>query len=79
MRWIVAPLMMVAGMALLKYAVPITTQFTGPIEWAEKNLRPIGGTFGWWKVWGLFFVLFGLAWLTGVLNYNPNSTFQLPK
>ena len=75
MRWIAAPLMMIAGILLMKYPVQ-TTNITGKIGFAERYFSGFGGTFAWWRIVGLAMCILGLLWLTGVVKYNSNTNFQ---
>lgn len=77
MRFIAAPLMMIAGFLLMRYPVQ-TTRITGQIGFAEKYFAGWGGTYAWWRICGLAILLLGLLWLTGVVHYNSNSSYQLP-
>lgn len=77
MRWFFSPLLILVGIALMKYSVVITNSFTGPISFAEQYLRTFGGTYAFWKLCGLGACIFGLLWLTGVIHYTPNSSYQI--
>jgi hypothetical protein len=77
MRFVAAPLIMIAGFLLMKYPVQ-TTRITGQIGFAERYFGSFGGTYAWWRIVGVAMVIFGLLWLTGVVHYNNNSSLQLP-
>lgn len=77
MRFIASPIMIIIGFLLMKYPVQ-TARITGPLDFAEKYFRSMGGTFAWWRTCGFFLVMLGLLWLTGVLQYSDNAKFQLP-
>jgi hypothetical protein len=77
MRYIVAPLMMVAGFLLIKYPVQVT-RTTGPIGFAEKLFSGFGGTYFWWRLVGFGILMLGLLWFTGIVEYKNNSSLQLP-
>jgi hypothetical protein len=76
MRWTIAPLMMVIGILAMKYTVQIS-RVTGPLDFAEKYFSGAGGTYAWWRLVGFVIMLIGLLWLTGIIHYTPNSTFDI--
>ena len=73
MRWFFGPLLIVIGILLMKYCVAIGN-YTGQIDFAQKYF---GGTYHFIRFVGLAVSIFGLAWLTGIVKYNPNSEFQI--
>ncbi len=78
MRFIASPALMVLGFLLMKYTVQIT-RATGPISLAEQYLNGFGGTYAWWRIWGFAILLFGLLWLTGVIQYGvSNNALSTP-
>lgn len=77
MRFIFSPLLIALGILIMKYCVAITNGFTGPIDFAEKYLRFFGGTYGFWRLFGLGLVIFGMMWLTGLVAVNQNSQLQI--
>ncbi len=78
MRFIAAPLMIIAGFLLMKYPVQ-TTNMTGQIGFAEKYLAGFGGTYAWWRIVGVSLCVLGLLWFTGVVHYSNNPRIQLPQ
>ncbi len=54
---------------MMRYTVEITN-FTGKLDWAEewfgKGLA--AGTYTWWRLVGLFFVILGALWLFGMMD-----------
>lgn len=77
MRWFFSPILIALGILIMKYTVAITNQFTGPIGFAEQYLRDFGGTYAFWRLFGLGLCIFGLLWITGVINVNTNSELQI--
>ena len=69
MRFIFAPLLFAAGVLIMKYSVPITDQFSGKIDLAEKYLGTgVGaGTYTWWKLFGLGMCVLSVLWLFNML------------
>ncbi len=68
MRYILAPLVIALGVIVMKYSFWITQQ-TGKIDFAEKYLpSPLAGTYTWWKIVGIIFIVLGLAWIGGFLD-----------
>lgn len=80
MRFIFAPLLLVAGVLCIKYSVYITDEFTGPIDFAEKYLGTgVGaGTYTWWKLFGLAICIVAVLWLFGKLNFTPPQPAAQP-
>ncbi len=70
MRFFLAPLVMVIGIAMMRYTVQIT-DFTGKLDFAEKYLAGglAAGTYTWWRLVGLFFTILGALWLFGMLDF----------
>ncbi len=53
---------------MMKYTFWITEQ-TGKIDFAEKYLKPpLGGTYTWWRMLGLFFIALAVLWMFGYLS-----------
>jgi hypothetical protein len=70
MRYFLGPLIIVAGIAMMKYSFWITQQ-SGKIDFAEKYLAPpLSGTYTWWKLVGLAFVILALCWMAGFLDFG---------
>ncbi len=70
MRWIFGPLVIIGGIAIIKYSFWVTQQ-TGKIDFAEKYLAsPLSGTYTWWKLVGLFFIILALCWMGGFLDFG---------
>ena len=68
MRWIFGPLLIALGILLMKYSFWITQQ-TGKIDFAERYLQsPLAGTYTWWKIVGILFILLALGWMGGFIN-----------
>lgn len=73
MRYFLGPLVIIGGIAIMKYSFWITQQ-TGKIDFAEKYLQaPLAGTYTWWKIVGIFFIIIGLAWMGGYLNFGATT------
>ena len=75
MRWFFSPLLIVIGILLMKYTVGLT-KITGPVSLAEKYLAGFGGTFAWWRIWGVIAVIFGMLWLTGIIHYDSSQNLE---
>jgi hypothetical protein len=74
MRFILGPLAVALGVAMMKYSFWITQQ-TGKIDFAEKYLAsPLSGTYTWWKLVGLFFIVLALLWMGGILDFGQATT-----
>ncbi len=73
MRFFLAPLVLIAGILIMKYSVAITDQFTGKIDFAEKYFSAgLGaGTYTWWKLIGLLLCILAVLWL---FNLLPTGT-----
>ena len=70
MRYFLGPLVIAGGIAIIKYSFWITQQ-TGKIDFAEKYLAsPLSGTYTWWKLVGLFFIVIALCWMGGFLDFG---------
>ncbi len=69
MRFIFAPMVLALGILIMKYSVPITDQFSGKIDFAEKYLGTgIGaGTYTWWKLIGFGLCVLSIFWLFNML------------
>ncbi len=78
MRWIAGPLIIAVGILLMKYTVQLTN-ITGRLSLAEKYLHGFGGTYAWWRILGLAGTIFGLMWLTGIVEYDSNTELGLPR
>ncbi len=75
-RFILGPLVIVLGIAIMKYSFWITQQ-TGKLDFAEKYLpAPLSGTYTWWKLVGLAFCVLAVLWMTGVLDFGAATTTQ---
>ena len=76
MRFFLSPLLLAAGVLIMKYSVVITDQFSGKIDFAEKYLGTgIGaGTYTWWKLFGLAMCVLSVLWLFGKLPSGPATT-----
>jgi hypothetical protein len=73
MRWIFGPLVIIGGIAMMKYSFWITQQ-TGKIDFAEKYLAsPLAGTYTWWKIVGFFFIAIALCWMAGFLDFEATN------
>lgn len=68
MRFILAPLVILLGLATIRYSVQIT-EMTGKIDFAEKYLGSglLAGTYTYYKLVGLAFIAAGVLWIFGVL------------
>ncbi len=68
MRFILAPLVFLAGVLLMKYSVDVTNM-TGKIDFAEKYFSAgLGaGTYTWWKLVGLGFCILSTLWFFNLL------------
>jgi hypothetical protein len=74
MRYILAPLIIALGIAMMKYSFWITQQ-TGKIDFAEKYLAaPLSGTYTWWKLVGLAFAILAVLWVFGVFDGSSAAT-----
>jgi len=70
MRFILGPLIIAAGIAMMKYSFWITEQ-TGKIDFAEKYLQPpLAGTYTWWKIVAFIIICGALAWMGGFLDFG---------
>ena len=69
MRFILGPLVILLGLAMMKYTVEITN-FTGKIPWAEKYLGGglLAGTYTLWRLTGLVFMSIAVLWIFGMLD-----------
>ncbi len=69
MRFIFSPLLFAAGILLMKYAVYLTDQITGKIDFAEKYLGGgmASGTYTWWKLFGFAMCVLSVLWLFNML------------
>jgi hypothetical protein len=76
MRFVLSPLVFIAGILIMKYSVIITEQFSGKIDLAEKYLGSgIGaGTYTWWKLFGLLLCILAVLWLFNKLPGGAAST-----
>ena len=73
MRYLFGPLIIVAGILMMKYSFWITQQ-SGKIDFAEKYLAaPLSGTYTWWKIVGLLFIIIALAWMGGYLDFGSTA------
>ena len=71
MRYFLGPLIIIGGILIMKYSFWITQQ-TGKIGFAEKYLQsPLAGTYTWWKIVGIIFIVLALAWMGGFLDFAP--------
>jgi hypothetical protein len=68
MRFILAPLVILLGLACMRYNVQLT-EFTGQIDFAEKYLGGglLAGTYTWYRLIGLVFVALGVLWIFGIV------------
>ncbi len=74
MRYVLGPLVMILGIAMIKYSFWITQQ-TGKIDFAEKYLAsPLSGTYTWWKLVGLAFIVLAALWMGGFLDFGAATT-----
>ena len=71
MRYILAPLLFIAGVLMMKYTVRLT-QITGTVDFAEKYLKggQLAGTYTWWRIVGFVFCVLSVLWIFGILNLN---------
>jgi hypothetical protein len=70
MRYFLGPLIVIAGVLIMKYSFWITQQ-TGKIDFAERYLQsPLAGTYTWWKIVGIIFIVLALAWMGGFLDFG---------
>ena len=69
MKILLSFLIFALGLACMKYAVQITDQFSGKIDFAEKIFGSgLGaGTYTFWKIFGLGICILSVLWLFGVL------------
>jgi len=69
MQFILGPLVILLGLAMMRYTVQITN-FTGRIDWAEQYLGPgtAAGTYTLWRLVGLGILILGALWLFGLLS-----------
>ncbi len=74
MRFFLGPLIIVAGVLMMKYTVQLTN-YTGKIEFAEKYLGTgIGaGTYTWWRLVGLGFCILAVLWMMGKINFGLSN------
>ncbi len=73
MRYILGPLIIVASIAMMKYAFWVT-RVTGKIDFAEKYLAaPLNGTYTWWRLVALFFIIVACAWMGGFLDFIADA------
>ena len=79
MRFFLAPLLLAAGVLIMKYSVAITDQFSGRIDFAEKYLGVgIGaGTYTFWKLFGLAMCVLSVLWLFNKLSFGLPATSSL--
>ncbi len=76
MRYVLGPLVIILGIAMMKYSFWITQQ-TGKIDFAERYMSsPLSGTYTWWKLVGLALVVIGMAWMGGFLDFGAATTTQ---
>ena len=76
MRYFLGPLVIVLGVLIMKYSFWITQQ-TGKIDFAERYLAaPLSGTYTWWKIVGIIFIILALAWMGGFLDFGAATTTQ---
>ncbi len=74
MRYFLGPLVIVLGIAMMKYSFWITQQ-SGKIDFAEKYLpAPLSGTYTWWKLVGLAFIVLAALWMGGFLDFGTATT-----
>jgi hypothetical protein len=74
MRFLLGPLIIVLGVAMMKYSFWITQQ-TGKIDFAERYLQsPLAGTYTWWKLVGLILIALALGWMGGLLDFGAATT-----
>ncbi len=70
MRFILGPLIIVIGIALMKYSFWLTQQI-GHIDFADRYLpSPLNGTYTWWKLVGLAAIVIALLWMGGILDFG---------
>jgi hypothetical protein len=69
MRFILAPLLVLLGLAMMRYTVQIT-EFTGKIDFAERYLSGTftAGTYTWWRLIGLAIVTVSVLWFVGLTS-----------
>jgi hypothetical protein len=73
MRFILSPLIIAAGVIMMKYAVPIAN-FTGMVDFAEKYMTGgLAGTYSLYKLIGFALCILGLAYLFGLFNFIPTT------
>lgn len=73
MRFILGPLIIAAGIIMMKYAVPIAN-FTGMVDFAEKYMTGgLAGTYSLYKLIGFALCILGLCYLFGLFNFIPTS------
>jgi hypothetical protein len=74
MRFFLGPLLIVAGVLMMKYTVQITN-YTGKIDFAEKYLGggTAAGTYTWWRLLGLAFCILAVLWMMGILSFQPKA------
>ena len=76
MRYFLGPLIIILGVLIMKYSFWITNQ-TGKIDFAERYLAsPLAGTYTWWKLVGIIFIILALAWMGGFLDFGAATTTQ---
>ncbi len=73
MRFILGPILIVIGFLLMKYSVWITYQ-SGKLDFAEQYITPtFGGTYTFYKLLGLAFMILAVLWMGGVLDFGTAS------
>ena len=73
MRFIVGPLMVVAGVLMMKYTVWITNQ-VGKVDFADRWLPyPLAGTYSWWRIVGLVMIVVAFLWMFGFLDFGATG------
>ena len=74
MQFILGPLVVVAGILIMKYSVQIT-EFSGKIDFAEQYLGNglAAGTYTWWKLVGLIVAIYGGMWFFGITDLIGNG------
>ena len=74
MRFILGPIIIALGILMMRYTVDITN-VTGKLDWAEQWFGGglAAGTYTWWRLVGLFFVILGSLWLFGLIGLVGNG------
>lgn len=69
MQFIFGPIVILLGLAMMRYTVQITNM-TGKIDFAERIFSAgLGaGTYTWWRLVGLGIMILGALWLFGLLS-----------